>query len=453
MRFLRLGAFFTALALLLTACASAPADNGSGSSCAEEPPADVSGSVLPQATPLVLWNLSKPPRPVLTQEDVDAALIQVMEEYSAAAVSVATVEQGQLSQAGAWGWAVKNQQEMTPDTKVRVASISKVVVAMCAMSMADEGLIDLDAPLSDYWGSGVRNPYSEGQPSVRTLMTHTSSLRNLEITRGLSHLRGLLQRPSTWRSMEPGNGGYWYYSNFGLCVLGTTLELACGGLLENYLQEHFLQPLGASASFYSETLEAGQLAALYTTGGVGRSVAEQMAQTTPTQIGQTASYFPGGFTASARDMAKLAAVLANDGVYKEPVYRSIELESTQDTHGIVGVILQLMENRYTETRLLSAESVEALEQPYFTVDPITSSPFQQCLILRRQEDLLGQDVLYYHTGSAYGVFALMTYNPETRNGVVVLTTGAPRNTDDRGLYALCADLSEKLYEKMDGDPV
>ena len=83
----------------------------------------------------------------------------------------------------------------------------------------------------------------------------------------------------------------------------------------------------------------------------------------------------------------------------------------------------------------------------------TSSPFQQCLILRRQEDILGQDVLYYHTGSAYGVFALMTYNPETRNGVVVLTTGAPRNTDDRGLYALCADLSEKLYEKMDGDPI
>ena len=319
---------------------------------AQAPPADISGSALPQAIPLVLWSLPEPPRLILTQEDVDAALTQVMEEHSAAAVSVATVERGQLSQAGAWGWAVKNQQEMTPDTKVRVASISKVVVAMCAMSMADEGLIDLDAPLSDYWGSGVRNPYSEVQPSVRTLMTHTSSLRNLEITRGLSHLRGLLQRPSTWRSMEPGNGGYWYYSNFGLCVLGTTLELACGGLLENYLQEHFLQPLGASASFYSETLEAGQLAALYTTGGVGRSVAEQMAQTTPTQIGQGASYFPGGFTASA-----------------------------------------------------------------------------------------------------YGVFALMTYNPETRNGVVVLTTGAPRNTDDRGLYALCADLSEKLYEKMDGDPI
>ena len=77
---------------------------------AQAPPADISGSALPQATPLVLWNLPKPPRPVLTQEDVDAALIQVMEEYSAAAVSVATVERGQLSQAGAWGWAVKTSK-------------------------------------------------------------------------------------------------------------------------------------------------------------------------------------------------------------------------------------------------------------------------------------------------------------------------------------------------------
>ena len=69
-------------------------------------------------------------------------------------------------------------------------------------------------------------------------------------------------------------------------------------------------------------------------------------------------------------------------------------------------------------------------------------------ILRRQEDVLGQEVLYYHTGSAYGVYSLMTYNPETKNGVVVITTGARRNMNERGMYALCADLMELLYEKM-----
>ena len=44
-------------------------------------------------------------------------------------------------------------------------------------------------------------------------------------------------------------------------------------------------------------------------------------------------------------------------------------------------------------------------------------------------------------------------HPETKNGVVVLTTGASRNTNERGLYALCADLSEKLYEKMEVGPI
>ena len=128
-------------------------------------------------------------------------------------------------------------------------------------------------------------------------------------------------------------------------------------------------------------------------------------------------------------MAKLVAVLANDGVYKEP-----------------------LEGGFKETRLLSDESVADMETPRFTVDLADYSPFEQCLILRRQEDVLGQDMLYYHTGSAYGVFSLLTYNPETKNGVVVITTGARRNMNERGMYALCADLMEILYSKMEANP-
>ena len=81
------------------------------------------------------------------------------------------------------------------------------------------------------------------------------------------------------------------------------------------------------------------------------------------------------------------------------------------------------------------------------------APFEQCLILRRQEDVMDQEVLYYHTGSAYGVFSLMTYNPVTQNGVVVITTGASRNMNEYGMYALCYDLMEILYEKMEEQPV
>lgn len=448
-RLFRPCALLLVLTMVLAACApaSSTASIVDGGSPAASAPAGE-----PEASPAVPALHPEPePRPVLTQEDVDQALAQVMERYSAAGVTVATVEQGQLSQAGAWGWAVKNKREMTPDTKIRIASISKVVVAMCAMAMAEDGLVDLDAPISTYWGERAVNPYSQGQPTARTFMTHTSSIRNLDTARGLSKLRGILQSKSSWRSMEPGNGGYWSYSNFGMCVLGTTLELSSDQLLDDYLQKRFLEPMGAKASFFGGRLKAGEVADLYSGDSVSRTAAAHTGQSVPNQIGQGASYFPGGYTTSAVDMAKLVSVLANDGVYKEPVYNDTETDDQEG--GTRTAEVEALPDKYKEIRLLTEESVADMETPRFTVDLADYSSFEQCLILRRQEDVLGQDVLYYHTGSAYGVFSLMSYNPETKNGVVVITTGARRNMNERGMYALCYDLMEILYEKMEEQPV
>ena len=400
-----------ALAMCLTGCGAGQPSSSSSQAVWEE-----DESVIPAVEAVSPQEVVE--RPKLTQEDVDEALAEVMEHYSAAGVSVAAIEHGQVSAQGAWGWAVKDQREMTVDTKIRIASISKVAVGMCAMAMAEDGLVDLDAPLSTYWGEGVQNPYSDGQPTSRTLMTHTSSVKDLETTRGLSKLTGMLSRDSAWRSMEPGNGGYWYYSNFGFCVLGTTLELASGQLLDDYFQSRFLEPMGIRATFYSGKLEEDEVATLYTTGGVGRSAANHASQPIPANIGEGASFYPGGLTISAQDMARLVCILVNDGTYEGREY-------------------------------LKPETVADMETPRFTVDPGESTPFEQCLVLRRQENLLGQSALYYHTGSAYGVYSLMTYNPDTGNGVVVITTGTARKTDEYGLYALCSELSENLYQRME----
>lgn len=362
-------------------------------------------------------------RPVLTQEDVDEALERAASDYSVTAISAAAIEGGKVTQSGAWGWAVKKEREMTPDTKLRVASLTKVALGMCAMAMEEDGILDLDAPLSDYWGEKAVNPFTQAQPSVRTLLSHSSSLKSLEITKGLSHLRSLLSSRSSWRGVEPGNGGYWHYNNFGYCVLGTTLELASDRLLEDYIQERFFQPLDIRASLYAGSLEAEELAALYNSwGGVEQTPEFQSQQKVPDRIGNGASYFAGGMTISAVDLAKLVSVLAGGGVYTGEEY---------------------------QIRVLDAGTVEKMEEPQFTVDQADNYPFQQCLTLRRQEDLLGRPALYYHTGSAYGVFALLTFDPETGDGVVVLTTGAKRQTDERGLYALCAQVSAELYAKME----
>ena len=418
----RLLALALSLACLLSGCtapaASRPEDSSGSTSQGEPGPAADSGSASsqpqePPAPPV--------PQPQLTQTDVDEALADVMEDFSAVAVSVAAIENGQLSQSGAWGWAIRDEREMTADTKLRVASLSKVAVGMCAMAMAQEGILDLDAPLSTYWGESVQNPYSQSQPTARTLMSHSSSVKDLEITRGLSHLTGLLSSSSAWRSMEPGNGGYWYYSNFGVCVLGTTLELASGQVLDDYFQSRFCQPLGLTASFFGGNLEEEELATLYNPSSVGRTAAAQASEGIPDQIGDGASWYPGGLTISAVDLAKLVCILANEGEYDGEEY-------------------------------LSPQTVAEMETPQLSVDPLESAVFDQCLILRRQEDILGRDQIYYHTGSAYGVFSLLTFDPDTGDGVVVLTTGTPRQTDEYGLYALCSQLSADLYQRMEEEP-
>ena len=413
----RLLALALCLACLLSGCsAPAPAVSEGASASPGEPGPAASGgaaSSQPQEPPP-----PPEPQPQLTQADIEEALADVMEDFSAVAVSVAAIENGQLSQSGAWGWAIRDEREMTADTKLRVASLSKVAVGMCAMAMAQEGILDLDAPLSAYWGESVQNPYTQAQPTVRTLMSHSSSVKDLEISRGLSHLTGLLSRGSSWRSVEPGDADGWYYSNFGVCVLGATLELASGQVLDDYFQSHFCQPMGLTASFFGGNLEEGELATLYNPSSVGRTAAAQAGESIPDQIGDGASWYPGGLTISAVDLAKLVAVLADGGEYEGVSY-------------------------------LEPGTVAEMETPQFQVDPGETSVFDQCLILRRQEDILGRDQIYYHTGSAYGVFSLLTFDPDTGDGVVVLTTGTPRQADEHGLYALCSQLSADLYARME----
>ena len=362
----------------------------------------------------------KPEPEPLTQEEAEQILEEVMAGSSAVGVSLTVIEDGEVGASAAWGWAVQGQRPMTADTKIRAASLSKTAVGLCAMAMAEDGLADLDAPLGTYWGEGVRDPYAQTQPSIRTLMAHASGLKDFGVTRGLSKLRGTLSSSSAWRNVEPGTPEAWYYSNFGVCVLGTTLELSSGQLLDSYFQSRFLEPMGIRASLHAGKLEAEEVAVLYDAyGNVQRTQGQQTGQTVPDEIGLGASYYPGGLTISAVDLAKLVSILAGDGMYNG-------------------------------TAFLSAQSVEEMETVQFSVDPGDgTTPFDQCLILRRQEDLLGREELYYHTGSAYGVYALLSYDPNTGDGVVVLTTGAPRQVDDRGLYQLCARLSEQLYAAME----
>ena len=89
----------------------------------------------------------------------------------------------------AWGsanleWDIAN----TPDTKFRIGSVTKQFTSVAIMKLAEQGLIDLDAPISTYLEG---TPESWSAITVRNLMRHTAGLPNVTSLDGFGDLSRL----------------------------------------------------------------------------------------------------------------------------------------------------------------------------------------------------------------------------------------------------------------------
>lgn len=177
---------------------------------------------------------------------------------------------------------------VTPDTKFRVASMSKPVVALALMALAERGLVDIRSDVSEYLGWELRNPAWPDRPiSAEMLLSHSSSLRDGETYNlPLPHAIEECFRPRTeyWeggahfaasrrdRDLSPGR--YFAYCNLGFGVLGTLIERVTGKRFDLHMYEDVFPALGMGASFNPNLLsdaDFGKLAVLYRKGGDDRS--------------------------------------------------------------------------------------------------------------------------------------------------------------------------------------
>lgn len=381
-----------------------------------------------------------PGRPVLPQSsksrdhhaEIQAVVDEMGQKYGAVGIQVAVIEDGRVSDSYAYGLATyqeyaiveygqkciyNNSSLMTADHKMRVASISKVLIGTAAMLLREEGVIDLDESIGTYWGAAMRNPYYPDAPvSIRSILSHTSSIRIGDVAGSYSSTRARLTSSSGYSRIVPGSIYGWGYNNYAFGVLGMTLELAAGQVMDDILDSRLFATMGIDAAFEpGEINGTDRLVTLYEHGGgVSRSIATQQGLKGNPTPGASGAYFPGGLTISANDLGKVAALLASDGTYE-------------------GV------------RLLSEDSVALMETPS---EKTVGDGFYQCLPLRYRQNIYGRDGLYYHTGSAYGVYNCLSYDSATGDGVVVLTTGASATKDSYGIYAICGAISECVYRAV-----
>lgn len=129
-------------------------------------------------------------------------------------------------QAGEYVHGVKNAEtdaKVAADSVFQAASLSKVVAAYVTLRLMDQGVIDLDRPLWDYWGSEriANNPQAR-KITARMVLNHTTGLKNWQVSPSSPDLD-----TTPLDSMFP-PGEKFLYSGEGFYLLQKTIEHVVG---------------------------------------------------------------------------------------------------------------------------------------------------------------------------------------------------------------------------------
>ena len=146
-------------------------------------------------------------------------------------------------------WKIPN----TPDTKFRLASVTKQFTAMLIMQLVERGKISLDDPVVTYL---PQYPKPQGEKvTIRHLLTHTSGIHNYTFGLGTKEKREIVSTEQliskfSDKPLEFEPGSKYNYSNSGYVLLGAILEAVTGKRYEELIEENIFRPLGMLNSGY-----------------------------------------------------------------------------------------------------------------------------------------------------------------------------------------------------------
>jgi CubicO group peptidase (beta-lactamase class C family) len=193
------------------------------------------------------------------QAHVQERVPALMKQYRIPGCSMALVHDYEIVWMQAFGYAdMESGRELTADTPMSVQSITKSLTAWGVMSLAEKGLVDLDAPLSGYVTSWQfpQSSYSLEKVTIRSLLSHTAGMPLGDFTdvyapgEVMPTLREKLTQEAVL-SREPGTG--FSYSNVGYHLLELLIEEVSGQSFADYMYSEVFAPLGMErATFHVE---------------------------------------------------------------------------------------------------------------------------------------------------------------------------------------------------------
>jgi len=335
-----------------------------------------------------------------------------------------------------------NDRALTPDSLMRIASISKTLSAIVVMQLVEEGKLELDRDVSEYLGWELRNPhYPDRAITVRHLLAHVSSIRDAGESYIIRYPHALEEAfdpddPNfgerfqiAEEGRDRGPGVFFEYCNLNFGVVGTILEKVTGVRFDELMQQRFFAPLGLAGGFnvaaFSES-DRRRLATLYRKGedeslwhpeGPWVAQVDDLSEGIPTALPADAEYVPGtngaqfspqgGARMSLRGLETLAGLFAGDGHAGE--VRMLSPESMTELRRTVW--------RYDADKENIEEYDGTLNAWATGLRIITSETPGDRLFP-------GDDRTWFgHFGEAYGLLAGVFVHPESGEAVIYAITG------------------------------
>ncbi|MFF2659798.1 serine hydrolase domain-containing protein [Kitasatospora sp. NPDC058032] len=171
-------------------------------------------------------------------DGLDEFCAEALAEHGCASVSVAVAQRDEVVLARAYGHAsVADRRPATAETVYGLASVTKAFTATAVCLAAEDGLLDLDAP--------IPGGFRWTAPTPRQLLRHRGGFPAFySFHYGTGPLPVDLDRYRTL-VREPGTG--FEYSNLGYQELGRLLEAVTGQDLGDHLRERIAEPLGLAS--------------------------------------------------------------------------------------------------------------------------------------------------------------------------------------------------------------
>jgi D-alanyl-D-alanine carboxypeptidase len=320
-------------------------------------------------------------------------------------IAVGVVADQELVWSAGFGFADTGKKvPMTPQTKFRMASHSKLFTATAVMQLREQGKLRLDDPVSKYlpWFQ-IKTAESDDPPiTIEELLTHSSGLPREAGSHWTTfefptteQLRGLMAERQAPFSPEV----RWKYSNLAFSIAGMVIESVSGQSWADYVQQHIYQPLGMTSSSVDKNV--GGLAV-----GYGRLMPDLSRAVNPF-IDARGMAAATGITSTVDDMARFVSAQFRKG--KMGGRQILSTGSLREMHRV-----RMLENNWTQGNAIG-------------------------FAVRRERD----KVYVSHGGSYPGYQTNTLIQMDGKVGVIVLT-----NADDANPGGIATQLMNTVGEAV-----